>query len=67
MMREDRGWFLLHPGEVERLRDPMPHEFCPRDDECRPLAHPDFVLVREVVPGLRYRLPMTIDTTAVVS
>jgi len=50
---EDRLWFEAHPRAEERIRPPAPGEFWPINS-----ATVAYVIVHQVQPGLRLRLPI---------
>ena len=51
---DDRDWFELHPGAEDRIRPAAAHEFWPTFDS----ACVKYVIVRQVWPGFRLRLPV---------
>ena len=51
----DREWFENNPGEDSYIRDPFPDEFPPMPAGQKIEA----VLVRQIKPGVRMRMPVT--------
>jgi hypothetical protein len=49
--RDDRAWFAAHPRHAHRVRAAFSGEHQPE---------PDFVIVRQIRPGLRIRKPFTL-------
>jgi hypothetical protein len=49
--RDDRAWFSAHPRRAHRARAPFLGEH---------QVEPDFVIVRQIRPGLRVRKPFTL-------
>ena len=53
--RDDAAWFTAHPRRSHRVRDGFPGEF-----ERASGGPVDFVVVRQIQPGLRIRAPFTL-------
>jgi hypothetical protein len=51
--RDDRAWFAAHPRHAHRVRAAFSGEY---------QTEPDFVIIRQIGPGLRVRKPFTLTS-----